>query len=476
MTPQTAATPAPEAPPVESLASGPVSQQPIGAPSQEMTASGESMGNTAPAPAASGDLGITPAQASSTTQTSASTSSGVNSALVSQIATAISLGLAATPTTAAGWAQLADFYSTPAGENQIETAATSAPANSMNPTGATAPGTTASGATGTAAFLAAIRQHESGGDYTAENAAGGASGAYQFINSTWASEANAAGYGQYAGVPAGMAPAGVQDAVAKYMATNLYKEYGNWADAAEAWYDPADVGKNVVPDPGAGNKESVTSYGAQILQLMGQQAAVDPESPSAGATNNIVKIAQSAIGTPYSWGGGGTKGPSTGIAGDPNDPEATKTVGFDCSGLSEWVYAQAGVALPRTAQAQYNATAKVAKGVPLQAGDLLFFGSGTGGIEHVGIYIGNNQMIDAPHGGADVRIDSDPTSWGNYVGATRPGDPTGASTAQAGTPAATTLQQSQDNYGSILQTVTQQLGSLNGTYPGLLDTTEAVVP
>jgi hypothetical protein len=122
-------------------------------------------------------------------------------------------------------------------------------------------------------FLAAVRKHESGGNYTAYNAGGGASGGYQYIQSTWTSEANAAGYGQYAGKPASSAPPSVQDAVAQYNASNLFKEYGRWDYAAEAWYYPAWAGvaqyQNSVPYPSAGNTETIGAYGAEILKSMG---------------------------------------------------------------------------------------------------------------------------------------------------------------------------------------------------------------
>lgn len=440
-------------PPVEAELKGPISSQPIGA----TTATG-GIG----APAKPSSMGITPVATPTAAYTGGpvAPATGTNSALAQQIATAISIGLAQAPTSAAGWAKLADYYSTSAGQNQIKTAEKAAP-TTATPAVASAP--TGGSALGTNAFLAAIRQHESGGDYTAYNAAGGASGAYQFIQSTWSNQAKAAGYAQYANGPASKAPPAVQDAVAAHMANGYFQQYGSWQDAAEAWYEPADVGKDVVPVPGAGNTETVTDYGAQIVKMMGQQPQLDAGSPVAGASSNITKIAQSQIGTPYVWGGE-----------DPNAPGHPGA--FDCSGLVQWVYGQAGTALPRVAQAQYDATAKVANNQQLQPGDLLFFGSGPKGIEHVGIYIGNNQMIDAPHTGADVRIDQNPTSWANFVGATRPTDPTGATTASTG-PAAATTSNSQQQYGQILQQVTQQLTQLSTQYPGMFaSTTQAVLP
>jgi len=101
-------------------------------------------------------------------------------------------------------------------------------------------------------------------------------------------------------------------------------------------------------------------------------------------------------------------------------------VGFDCSGLVQAAYKVAGLTLPRVAQDQYDSTTKLGPDDPLEPGDLVFFGSGPTDVSHVGIYIGNGQMVDAPYTGVDVRVESFPTtvgaSWGSdiYVGATDP--------------------------------------------------------
>ncbi len=94
-------------------------------------------------------------------------------------------------------------------------------------------------------------------------------------------------------------------------------------------------------------------------------------------------------------------------------------MGFDCSGLAQASYRAAGIELPRTAQTQYDAGPHVPPGSPIEPGDLVFFGTSTSHITHVGIYIGRGDMIDAPHTGAVVRIE--PYAWLDYVGATRPG-------------------------------------------------------
>jgi cell wall-associated NlpC family hydrolase len=100
---------------------------------------------------------------------------------------------------------------------------------------------------------------------------------------------------------------------------------------------------------------------------------------SSAPTNRVVELARSQIGMPYVWGA--------------SDPQ----VGFDCSGLVEWVYAQVGVVLPRTAQAQYDATPRLLQD-QLQPGDLVFFANtypSAEPITHVGIYVGNGLMINA---------------------------------------------------------------------------------
>jgi cell wall-associated NlpC family hydrolase len=158
------------------------------------------------------------------------------------------------------------------------------------------------------------------------------------------------------------------------------------------------------------------SYVARVLALSqslagaGPAAAAGTPITSAGAV--AVAWALSQIGTPYVWGG------------------ESPGVGFDCSGLVQAAYRVAGVALPRVAQDQYDATPKLAEGQPLDPGDLVFFGAGPGAIDHVGIYAGvvNGAavMVDAPHAGADVRVEIFPANVGApfgglvFVGATRP--------------------------------------------------------
>jgi len=101
-------------------------------------------------------------------------------------------------------------------------------------------------------------------------------------------------------------------------------------------------------------------------------------------------------GDPYVWGAAG--------------PDQ-----FDCSGLVVWAFAQEGIALPHYTGDLWNSGVHVAR-ADLEPGDLVFFFPD---ISHVGIYVGNGLMVDAPDFGAVVRVE--PIYWSAYVGAVRIG-------------------------------------------------------
>ncbi|MFC8013288.1 C40 family peptidase [Streptomyces cinereoruber] len=117
--------------------------------------------------------------------------------------------------------------------------------------------------------------------------------------------------------------------------------------------------------------------------------------------NTVVQAAVSMLGKPYSWGGGNASGPSTGICCSPRGSSGQSTVGFDCSGLTLYAYAQAGISLPRTAAQQYVASEPVTG--QFRPGDLIFYGSDASTIHHVAIYVGNGWVIEAPRPGTRVR-------------------------------------------------------------------------
>lgn len=150
-----------------------------------------------------------------------------------------------------------------------------------------------------------------------------------------------------------------------------------------------------LPEPAAASSTAATSAALGFQSTAGATAAAQ-----------AVAYAQSQLGVPYQWGG---------------DNPAT---GFDCSGLVQAAYQTGGITLPRVAQDQFNAGPQVTG--QLIPGDLVFFGTSSTNVTHVGIYIGGGQMIDAPHPGAVVRTEAIPNqiggSWGSdiFVGATRP--------------------------------------------------------
>jgi cell wall-associated NlpC family hydrolase len=126
--------------------------------------------------------------------------------------------------------------------------------------------------------------------------------------------------------------------------------------------------------------------------------------PSNGTTGvKAVAIAERYLGIPYRWGG------------------ADPLTGFDCSGLTMYVYAQLGVTLTHYTGAQWFEGVRVPPD-QLQPGDLLFFEPSAAGPQHEGMYIGNGQFIQAPHTGDVVKISSlsEPSYQFGYVGAVRP--------------------------------------------------------
>jgi cell wall-associated NlpC family hydrolase len=140
-------------------------------------------------------------------------------------------------------------------------------------------------------------------------------------------------------------------------------------------------------------------YTTQVLHWA--RLYTDPAAAVGPVATVAVQAALAQLGTPYLWGG------------------ETVGVGFDCSGLVQHAYATAGVALPRTAQEQYDTGPQLPAGLTPQPGDLVFFGASPRQVTHVGIGLGQGRMVDAPHTGALVRVE--PISgFGHYLGATRP--------------------------------------------------------
>lgn len=142
---------------------------------------------------------------------------------------------------------------------------------------------------------------------------------------------------------------------------------------------------------GAASTESTTDSG-----VAEQTPSATPAPPA--KYGSAVAIAMQYLGVPYVWGGASPSG-------------------FDCSGLTSYVYAQLGVSLPHNAAMQYNQSGVFVSRSELQPGDLVFFN----GLGHMGMYIGGDQFIHAPRTGDVVKISSLNDSWyaSRWVGAKR---------------------------------------------------------
>jgi cell wall-associated NlpC family hydrolase len=148
--------------------------------------------------------------------------------------------------------------------------------------------------------------------------------------------------------------------------------------------------ERAVPGDDGARASRATTGARGDLTTPGAATAEAPNSRAAAA----VSYAYAKLGSPYVWGATG--------------PDA-----FDCSGLIQAAYRSAGISLPRTTYAQIDAGRRVSRS-ELLPGDLVFFYSG---ISHVGLYIGNGQMIHAPNPSAPVRVA--PIDEMPFAGATR---------------------------------------------------------
>lgn len=189
----------------------------------------------------------------------------------------------------------------------------------------------------------------------------------------------------------------------------LYERWGSWSQAAAAYTGRIDERGNTVErldDHGLTGREYVALIERQSASLGYSIGPVAVPYSIVPREVDVVRVAMSALGTPYVWGG-----------------ESYEEGGFDCSGLVQWAWGQLGVQVVRTAAEQYAATRRLDP-AEVQPGDLIFFANTTpvgrqatalagphdSGqpawvITHVGIYVGNGMMLHSPDVGQVVRVD-----------------------------------------------------------------------
>ncbi|MBV7504691.1 C40 family peptidase [Bacillus sp. sid0103] len=143
------------------------------------------------------------------------------------------------------------------------------------------------------------------------------------------------------------------------------------------------------------NLTSDTIYVGQVLNVSSSGTSIPAPSPTVSKAQMVMDEAKKYIGTPYLWGG--------------NTP-----AGFDCSGLTSYVFNKVGITIPRTAATQWSGLKVVTTPKP---GDLVFFETYAPGPTHVGIYLGNNQFIQAGSKGVSI-ADMTNSYWKpRYLGA-----------------------------------------------------------
>lgn len=143
------------------------------------------------------------------------------------------------------------------------------------------------------------------------------------------------------------------------------------------------------------NSGTPSAPAASAPAVQAPAPAPKPVASSNASGSAVLNYAYQFLGTPYVWGG-------------------STPSGFDCSGFTSYVYRKFGVNLPRVSRSQATVGRKVAYS-DLQAGDLVFFGSGS--ISHVGIYIGGGNMIHSPRPGKSVEVST--MKYHNFITARR---------------------------------------------------------
>ncbi|CAJ1504463.1 NlpC/P60 family peptidoglycan endopeptidase RipB [[Mycobacterium] burgundiense] len=152
------------------------------------------------------------------------------------------------------------------------------------------------------------------------------------------------------------------------------------AATAQATQATMDLGRKFLSSLGIGGSPATVAPG----RVRGPQAI-----------EYVIRRGGTQMGVPYSWGGGKPTGPSTGI------DSGAGTVGFDCSGFTQFSYAGVGVLIPKYSGDQYDTGRKVPVS-QAKRGDLLFWGPG--GSQHVAIFLGAGRMLEASGSAGKVTV------------------------------------------------------------------------
>ncbi|MFF4499321.1 NlpC/P60 family protein [Streptomyces sp. NPDC001401] len=134
----------------------------------------------------------------------------------------------------------------------------------------------------------------------------------------------------------------------------------------------------------AAERAALAAADARASRSSASRVDLGNSTAANGRAAAAFQAAQTQLGKPYVYG-------------------ATGTASYDCSGLTSWAYAQAGVSIPRTSQAQANFGTRIYSESQLRVGDLVIF---YGDLHHVGLYAGNGQVIHAPRTGTVVRYEA----------------------------------------------------------------------
>ncbi|QKT11476.1 NlpC/P60 family protein [Rhodococcus sp. W8901] len=139
-----------------------------------------------------------------------------------------------------------------------------------------------------------------------------------------------------------------------------------------------------------------------------QPRPMSPAVTGSAAIETVIDRGMSQLGVPYAWGGGNASGPTLGIrdGGVADSFGDFDKVGFDCSGLMIYAFAGVGISLPHYTGYQYTAGTQVASS-DMRRGDMIFYGPNAS--QHVALYLGDGQMLEAPQSGSIVKVS--PVRW-----------------------------------------------------------------